>query len=250
MIPKIIHYCWFGKKPLPPLALKCIASWKKYLPGYEIKQWNEDNYDVNSIPYIAVAYKAKKYAFVSDYARLDILYKFGGLYFDTDVELIRPIDDIIDKGSFMGFEINPTKWNYGYVNPGLGFGVEPKLPIVSSLLTLYKNKQFILYNGKVKDGETIVDYTTEVLMEHGMRQSPGIQLVEGIFLYPSEYFAPIHFISRRLHITQNTRSIHRYMATWKEQKNKSFLDFIKHYLPEGIIVWQNRLRHPRNTKFE
>ena len=104
MIPKIIHYCWFGRNPLPELAQKCIASWKKYLPDYEIKEWNEDNFDVNIIPYTAEAYAAKKYAFVSDYARFWILYKYGGIYFDTDVEVIRPIDDIIAKGNFMGCE--------------------------------------------------------------------------------------------------------------------------------------------------
>ena len=104
MIPKIIHYCWFGHNPLPPLALKCIASWKKYLPDYEIKEWNEENFDVNIIPYTREAYAAGKYAFVTDYARFWILYKYGGIYFDTDVEMIRPIDDIIAAGGFMGYE--------------------------------------------------------------------------------------------------------------------------------------------------
>ena len=99
MIPKIIHYCWFGRGPLPELAQKCIASWKKYLPDYEIKEWNEDNFDVNILPYTAEAYQAKKYAGVSDYARFWILYQYGGIYFDTDVEVIRPIDDIVVRGN-------------------------------------------------------------------------------------------------------------------------------------------------------
>lgn len=102
MIPKVIHYCWFGGNPLPKSAQKCIALWRKYLPDYEIKEWNENNFDVNIIPYTAEAYKAKKYAFVSDYARFWILYKYGGLYFDTDVEVIKNMDDIISKGPFMG----------------------------------------------------------------------------------------------------------------------------------------------------
>ena len=105
MIPKIIHYCWFGRNPLPESAQKCIASWKKFLPDYEIKEWNEDNFDVNIIPYTKEAYEAKKYAFVSDYARFWILYKYGGLYFDTDVEVIKPMDDIIERGPFMGIEV-------------------------------------------------------------------------------------------------------------------------------------------------
>ena len=101
MISKIIHYCWFGGNPLPPLALECIASWKKFLPDYEIIQWNESNFDVNMIPYTAEAYKQKKYAFVSDFARFWIVYKYGGLYFDTDVEVVKPLNDIIAKGNFI-----------------------------------------------------------------------------------------------------------------------------------------------------
>ena len=104
MIPKVIHYCWFGRNPLPPFAVKCIESWKKFLPGYEIKEWNEDNFDVNIIPYTQEAYEARKYAFVSDYARFYILYHHGGIYFDTDVEVIKSIDDIIERGAFMGCE--------------------------------------------------------------------------------------------------------------------------------------------------
>ena len=95
MIPKIIHYCWFGGNPLPDSAMKCIASWKKFLPDYEIKKWNESNFDVNMIPYVKEAYQVKKYAFVSDFARFYILYKYGGLYFDTDVEIVKPLDSII-----------------------------------------------------------------------------------------------------------------------------------------------------------
>ena len=98
MIPKIIHYCWFGHNPLPNSAIKCINSWKKFFPDYEIREWNEDNFDVESIPYTAEAYRIKKYAFVSDYARFWVLYHHGGLYFDTDVEVIKPMDDIIERG--------------------------------------------------------------------------------------------------------------------------------------------------------
>ena len=104
MIPKTIHYCWFGKTPLPTFAKECIKSWRKYLPDYEIKEWNEESFNVNIIPYTKEAYESKKYAFVSDYARFWILYNYGGLYFDTDVEVIKPMDDIIKKGAFMGCE--------------------------------------------------------------------------------------------------------------------------------------------------
>lgn len=104
MIPKVIHYCWFGGNPLPDSAKKCISSWRKYLPDFEIKVWNERNFDVKSIPYTREAYRLKKFAFVSDYARMWILYNYGGIYFDTDVEVIKPFNDIILRGNFMGFE--------------------------------------------------------------------------------------------------------------------------------------------------
>ena len=152
MIPKIIHYCWFGGNPLPPLALECIASWKKFLPDYEIKEWNEKNFDVNITPYTAEAYRQKKYAFVSDYARFWILEKHGGIYFDTDVEVIRPLDDIIAAGNFMGFEYDPDGENspsryaprYCFsVSLGLGFGVEAGHPFMRKMLTKYENMEFI-----------------------------------------------------------------------------------------------------------
>ncbi len=189
-IPKIIHYCWFGRSPLPELAKKCIASWRKYFPDYEIKEWNEDNFDVNSILYTSQAYQAKKYAFVSDYARFWILYMYGGLYFDTDVEVIRPMDDIIQRGPFMGcekpYKEGATPKDLG-VAPGLGLGVNPGLG-------LYK---------------------------HGMKNTSEIQEVSGIYIYPQEYFAPKDVDTKKLKITKNTRSIHHYDASWAEWYDKA-----------------------------
>ena len=111
MIPKVIHYCWFGKKPLPKSAIKCIRSWEKYFPSYEIKEWNEENYDLFACPYVKEAYESKKWAFVSDYARFDILYKYGGLYFDTDVEVIKSFDSILARGAFMGQEAGVNSYS-------------------------------------------------------------------------------------------------------------------------------------------
>ena len=190
MIPKVIHYCWFGGNPLPKSAQKCIASWRKYLPDYEIKEWNESNFDVNIIPYTAEAYKAKKYAFVSDYARFWILYKYGGLYFDTDVEVIKNMDDIIAKGPFMGCEneakAGATPAQLG-VNPGLGLGVNPGLGLYEEILEDYKTSHFITANGEL-DLKTIVDRTTEVLCKYGLQNTSKIQEVAGVLIYPKEYF--------------------------------------------------------------
>ena len=144
MIPKVIHYCWFGRNPLPPLAVKCIESWKKYLPDYEIKEWNEDNFDVYTNQYTTEAYQAKKYAYVSDYARFWALYNEGGVYFDIDVEVIKPLDDLISKGSFMGCEKDGDgAYTYPEVAPGLIVGCEPNHPIIKELFYIYEGFSFI-----------------------------------------------------------------------------------------------------------
>lgn len=213
MIPKIIHYCWFGRGPLPPLAVKCIASWKKYLPDYEIKEWNEDNFDVNIIPYTAEAYEAKKYAFVSDYARFWILYKYGGLYFDTDVEIVKPMDDIIAKGAFMGCENEVTKGISLFVAPGLGLGCEAGHSVYFDLMDIYGRLHFFNTDGSMNQ-KTVVQYTTEYLEGCGLRKSNDIQFVNDMWIYPKEYFCPMDYETQDLIFTDNTRTIHHYAASW------------------------------------
>lgn len=226
MIPKIIHYCWFGRNALPKSAIKCIDSWRKYLPDYEIKEWNEDNFDVNIIPYTSDAYKAKKYAFVSDYARFWILYQYGGLYFDTDVEVIKSIDDVIEKGSFMGCEKDASDLGrYPDVAPGLGLGVTPNNEFIKEILAIY---QELDYNEENKNGsfKTIVEYTSELLAKHGLKNKDGIQEVCDFTIYPKEYFNPLSHVNQ-LNITDNTRSIHHYAGTWLGTSDKIKKGLIK-----------------------
>lgn len=230
MIPKVIHYCWFGGNPLPKSAQKCIASWRKYLPDYEIKEWNESNFDVNIIPYTAEAYKAKKYAFVSDYARFWILYKYGGLYFDTDVEVIKNMDNIIVKGPFMGCEkrnINCLTKSPA-IAPGLGLGVTPGFPLYKDLLNIYDKKHLFSRLGKIE--ETIVGITTRLLEERGLEQdNEGIWHCLDLNIYPEEYFCPKNYYTGELVITPNTCSIHHYTATW-HKNTKTFLEKLKNRL--------------------
>ena len=241
MIPKIIHYCWFGRNPLPPLAEKCIASWKKYLPDYEIKEWNEDNFDVNIIPYTAEAYAQKKYAFVSDYARFWILYKYGGLYFDTDVEVIRPLDDIIARGPFMGCETDATKGATQSVAPGLGLGVNPGLGrnLIKQMLDYYEGKHFTFTSGVGQ--ETVVHIATRILFENGMQNVQGIQQVDGFWIYPKEYFCPIDVTTMRIHPTPNSRTIHHYAGTWIDGKRATLMK-LKYMLPESVQHWLSQLK--------
>lgn len=217
MIPKIIHYCWFGSNPLPESAKRCIESWRKYLPDYEIKEWNETNIDVNLIPYTAQAYAAKKYAFVSDYIRFKVLYEFGGIYFDTDVEVIKPFDRIIEDGSFMGFEENPSLKNgnafKGNVNPGLGMGAISGLGLFEEVIKKYNNMYFINEDGSLNQ-KTVVEYTTKILVKHGLTNVQGIQHIAGVNIYPAEYFNPLNDNTGRLNITKNTYSVHWYSKSW------------------------------------
>jgi hypothetical protein len=211
MIPKIIHYCWFGGNPLPELAQKCIASWRKYLPDYEIKEWNESNYDVHKIPYIDEAYNAKKYAFVSDYARFDILYKYGGIYFDVDVEVIKPFDEIIKNGGFMGFESKDG------VAAGLGIGCNAGLGIVYQILEFYSTLHFLNPDGSF-NVRTVVEYVTQILRKNGLEMKNTIQSLDGLTIYPSDYFCPKSPVTGKITITGNTFSIHHYDASWLSEK--------------------------------
>ncbi len=235
MIPKVIHYCWFGGNPLPELAVKCIESWKKYCPDYEIKEWNESNFDLNCCTYVREAYKAKKWAFVSDYVRFWILYHEGGVYFDTDVELIKPIDDIIKKGSFMACEkTNEINWKTNMVAPGLGLAANPGLGLYKEMLNFYEKRHFLNKDGTY-DTTTIVVYTTDLLRKYGLRNYDKVQIVNNIQIYPPEYFCPMDYQTGEIVITSNTRSIHHYSASWFSKTEKLIVKIGRVFLKYGQV---------------
>ncbi|MDO4497947.1 MAG: glycosyltransferase [Bacteroidales bacterium] len=211
-IPKVIHYCWFGGNPLPDKAKKCIESWRKYLPGYEIKEWNESNFDVHCCPFVHEAYMLKKWAFVSDYARFWIMYHHGGLYFDTDVELLRDFEPIVSAGPFMGCE---PEWDVlGLrIAAGLGLGAYPKMKVYYDFLNIYEQMHLIQPSGTLKL-PTVVDIVTEYFLKKGARQSSEVIRCEEILVYPPEYFCPMNYGSRQVNITSNTYSIHLYEGSW------------------------------------
>lgn len=236
-IPKVIHYCWFGRQPLPPLAEKCLRSWRKYLPDYEIKEWNEDNFNVGVIPYTQQAYEAGKYAYVSDYARFWILYHEGGLYFDTDVEVVKPLDDIIAQGPFMGMESDAEDGKRPTVAPGLGLGAVAGMPAYRELMEMYAT---LTFPSPIQ--QTIVDHTTNLFCRHGLKAEPGMQVLEGIRLYPSEYFNPTNISTKKKHITPHTRCIHHYASSWVEKDWKWHVKlFLQRWVvPEFILLWNHR----------
>ena len=227
MIPHKIHYCWFGRKPLPPKAQACRASWRKYLPDYEILERNEDNFDVNSIPYTADAYAAGKYAFVSDYARFKVLYEHGGIYFDTDVEVVAHLDDVIANGPFMGFELNPdpTSKQYpcGAVAAGLGLGAEPGMPLYKDIIDYYHHATFTTGLQSV----TVVYHVSQLLRKQGLACIPGIQHVAGVSIYPADWFNPFDDGTGRVNRTENTRTIHWYSKTWMDARIRRRIPFTR-----------------------
>lgn len=207
MIPKKIHYCWFGGKPLPPLAEKCLASWKKNCPDYEIICWDESNYDVTKNRYMREAYESQKWAFVSDYARKDIIYQHGGIYLDIDVEVIKPLDPLLSNKAFMGTEKD------GEVSLGLGFGAEPKNEILKEMRDIYNEVSFINLDGSY-NLTTCLTYENTVLRKYGITNINEEQFIEGIHIYPTDYFCPKAGYGTDINITSNTFSIHHYAASW------------------------------------
>lgn len=209
MIPKKIHYCWFGRGEKPKLAQKCIASWKKYCPDYEIIEWNEDNFDINSNAYTKMCYDQKKYAFLTDYLRLLVINEHGGIYFDTDVEVVRNFDDLLDCGAFFGFETNE------FVNTGEGFGAEAGNEIVKQMIKEYDQ----LLDGK-HEMIGCPRLNTDALLKFGLVQNGKKQTVANSIVYPAEYFNPYNDCIGKLSKTQNTYSIHWYGKSWMDSKQR------------------------------
>ena len=236
MIPRVIHYCWFGGKPLPELAVRCIASWREHMPGCEIKQWDEDNFDVYSVPYTAEAYRLGQYAYVSDYARLWILSHHGGIYLDTDVELLRPLDDMLEQGPFMGQE-QPEHRDDAVMHcaMGLGMACEPGHPFIARMLKHYQHTHFVSLTGR--QGDTIVDITRRLMADDPVEPvADGIVRCAGFTIYPWQWLCPVNYFTGQVTITPLTHAIHHYAASWVgDLPNQSILQRIQRRLRAAWI---------------
>lgn len=214
MIPKIIHYCWVGNNPKPKSVLYCIESWKKFCPDYEIREWNETNYDFSKNNYMKQAYKAKKWGFVPDYARLDIIYNYGGIYLDTDVELIKSLDDLLENKSFFGFE--DTGEGEYYIACGLGFGSVKNNELIKRLRDYYDSINFINEDGSL-NLLPAPRHNCLVFKSYGILMNNLLQNYNGNIFYPSDYFCPKIFKSGKTTITKCTISIHHFSASWMDE---------------------------------
>ena len=245
-IPKIIHYCWVGGNPKPESVLYCIESWKKYCPEYEIKEWNESNYDFTQNLYMNQAYEAKKWGFVPDYARLDIIYKYGGIYLDTDVEVIRSLDELLKNNSFFGFE--DTGENEYFVACGLGFGAKPGNELIKKLRDYYETVSFLNVDNSL-NLTPAPRHNLKVFEEYGVQMNNQYQDMEGNIFFPSEYFCPKIFKTGVTHKTKNTFSIHHFTASWMDEKIRKEIahsqkvchvlgDRVGHYYLFAESVWE------------
>lgn len=213
MIPKIIHYCWFGGKPMPELALKCVESWKRFLPEYELRLWNEDTFDVNSVPYVKEAYEARKFAFVTDYVRLWALEREGGLYLDTDVEVIKSFEPLLNDTVFIGLEESLA------LLPGTCvMACEAHCQWVKDMLATYENAHFLREDGTM-DMTTNVQRLGTRMVQGGLHHERKIQFLPqwGLRVYTHDYFSPITS-TRVMRKTKNTYCIHRFAGTWVDGK--------------------------------
>lgn len=238
-ISKIIHYCWFGRNEKPKLALKCIKSWKKYCPDYKIIEWNEDNFVISECPlYVRQAYEAKKWAFVTDYVRLKVVHDYGGIYLDTDVELCKTLDGLLEYKAYFGFE------NEKYIATGLGFGAPKDMPILKELLDDYENVPFILADGTY-DLTPCPTRNTKVFLKHGLIQNNKKQIIDNeIVIFPSAVLCPIDCSTGIKKIRKDTISIHHFSASWytkeqqkyyKERRKFERKDYYIHF-PNRVLI--------------
>ena len=210
-IPKIIHYCWFGGKPKPELAEKCIRSWKKFCPDYEILEWNEHNFDVTAAPkYVQQAYECRRWAFVSDYVRLKALTGMGGVYMDTDVEVIRSMDPYLQHKAFAGFE-HPRRVQTGLLACEKGF------PLFVDFMAYYDTASFLQPDG-TPDVTTNVEVLTSLCLQRGMVCNDSFQEIDGLALYPREIFCPVDFDTKKLKKTRKTVTIHWFSGSWHTEE--------------------------------
>lgn len=230
MIPKVIHYCWFGGKALSRTARECMSSWKRLCPDYEIIRWDESNCDLGANRFVADAYHAGQWAFVSDYFRLRVVEEHGGVYLDVDVELLKPLDDLLVLDGYMGFELGVSN----HINSGLGFGARARHPLIAKLRKNYENISFVMPDGSM-DTTPCPERDTRVLTGLGLTLDNRRQVIQGIVFFPSEYFSPIGLLGDGC-VTSNSYSRHHFSSSWLTGRQKKGL-MRRKKLRQGLGVW-------------
>ena len=221
MIPKVIHYCWFGRGKKSAQFQMCFDSWKKFLPEYQLKEWNEDKFDVNSVPYVKEAYENRKWSFVTDYVRLYALYHEGGVYMDCDVEVLKPLDRFLSDVAFTGYE------NVGHPLTGI-MASEKGGKWVEDMMLDYDGKHFVNEKGEM-DLTQNTTYAHRVMEKKGLRLDQTEENVPGyVHLYPWQFFCPKKWDTGEIMLSEDTYTIHHYVSSWLPWQGKIARWFTKH----------------------
>lgn len=228
MIPKVIHYCWFGGNPKPDSVKKCIESWSNFCPDFELLEWNENNFDINCCSYVKEAYEERKWAFITDYVRLWVMFNYGGIYMDTDVEVIGTLDSFLKHRAFSGFESNTM------VPTGI-MASEKGMPIIGDLLKYYEGRHFLLESG-VPDLTTNVITITKYFQKKGLQSNNTLQEIEGFVFYPNDYFCPKDYLTGKIVISENTRTIHHFMGTWCSEEQKRIAQMLRGLENRNVVI--------------
>lgn len=227
-IPKILHYCWFSGEPLSDLANRCIESWRKYCPDYEIVEWNATNFDIHSNSFAKQAYDKRKWAFLTDYARLNILYTHGGIYMDTDVELVKSYDEMLVHSAFSGYETTSLQTAV--------MGAAPNHPWMKYLLSYYDNRNFVKKNGELDTlaNPIIVTKMTETM--YGSLSGKEQHLGDGLVLYPSDWFSPKNHVTGIISSTKNTIAIHHFEGSWHPERNQKLYQNTQKFIHNSKVI--------------
>ena len=226
-IPKIIHYCWFGRGPLPEDYKRYIESWRKFCPDYEIKEWNEDNFDVECNEYVKEAYQARKFAFVSDYARVCALYDEGGIYLDTDVELLKNLDDLLDNTAFAGFESNDL------ISTGF-LATEKGGEWVGEIKKLYNGLKFVKEDGTYDITTNVERISAMTKEKYGLIPQNSYQELGVVKIFPNDYFSPKDWYTGVINKTENSYALHHFAASWHSDKEKKKIESYRNRLQRYI----------------
>lgn len=239
MIPKVIHYCWFGRGEMPKLMKKCLKSWEKFCPDWKIVRWDEDSFDIGSTLWTKQAYEAKKYAFVADFVRIQALYEQGGVYLDTDQELIRPLEPFLHHEAFMGF-LDAVNISAGVI------GAEKGHPVMARMLGYYRDKAFLTADGGV-DIKPNTNWMTDILLEQGLKLDDSYQELPGVAVYPQTYFCPTSCVSTEDKTGPDTVALHHWAMTWRTEKAKKDFARAKRHQTKWYRAWEQAKVLPQKT---
>ena len=220
-IPKIIHFCWFGHGQYDEKIKFCMETWDKFCPDYKIMKWDEESFDLSSCVYAQQAYEKRRWAFVTDYVRFKVLEQYGGIYLDTDMQLLKSLDEFLSDDTFLSFKQLVGEMKLYTLTSGI-IGSKKNNPVFKPLIDQFESRSFLKENGE-EDITPVAAFLTDILVKHGFKQDNSLQRNDGIAVYPNEYLCPTLLKGDAVEITENTAAIHHFIGTWRTPEMLSYL---------------------------